>query len=183
MFMRVAVTGGIAEGKSTVMAMIRDHGAETLAADDVARKVVADLGVQKELLRIAKISGEFSSAALRTALAENTSTRRQVNAYLHPLIMAEMFSSSATFFEVPLLIETCLYRAFERVWVVTCGIDEQIKRLKARYGPDCLVEPYLSMQLPTVAKLAFADAIIRTNQPIEAVWSVVINKVEGLSAS
>ncbi len=178
----MAITGGIAEGKSTVMGIIRDHGAETLSADDIARKVVAEVGVQKELWQIAKISGEFSSAALRTALAENSDTRRQVNAYLHPLIMAEMFSSAATFFEVPLLIETCLYRAFDRVWVVTCGKEEQIRRLMARYGPDCRVEQYLSMQLPAVAKLAFADVIIRTNQPIEAVRSVVINKVGGLSA-
>lgn len=71
--------------------------------------------------------------------------------------------------EIPLLIEACLQGGFDRVWVVTCGADEQRRRLVERLGGEAGAEALLGSQLPTRAKIPFADVVIRTNQPE---WSV-----------
>ena len=88
---------------------------------------------------------------------------------MHSRIMDAIDASGAEFVEVPLLIETCQQGRFDEVWVVTCGADEQRKRLMQRYGESVRVDEILATQLPTEAKIPFADVVIRTNCEPEAV--------------
>jgi dephospho-CoA kinase len=71
--------------------------------------------------------------------------------------------------EVPLLIETCIQSLFERVWVATCGPEEQERRLVERLGDAGAARRLVASQLPTVVKCAFADQAIRTDQPLSSV--------------
>jgi dephospho-CoA kinase len=88
---------------------------------------------------------------------------------MHPIILEALKTLNADAIEIPLLIETCFQGQFKRVWVVTCGLEEQRKRLAERLGSKADVEAVLASQIPTEVKCTFADVIVRTNRPPEDV--------------
>lgn len=167
--LNIAITGGIAEGKSTVTAVMKDLGYKTASADEVARTVFESERVQGRLAEMLGMNRPITPADLREHLWENSRLRRDVNALMHPLILDRLAEMRPDVVEVPLLIETCLQGHFKRVWVVTCGLEEQTRRLQARFGKDVDTESILSSQLSSEVKCAFADVVVRTNRPPEDV--------------
>jgi dephospho-CoA kinase len=166
---KLAITGGIAEGKSTVMGYLRQIGYKIVSADDIARSVFERDDVQARLSELLACTRPVTAPDLREKLFENVELRRSVNRVMHPLILQGMEDSGADVIEVPLLIETCLQGYFQRTWVVACGEEEQRRRLLERLGPSTDVEAILQTQLPSEVKCAFADVIVRTNRPPEDV--------------
>lgn len=167
--MRVAITGGIGEGKSTVLKMLAEKGYRTESADALARSIFLDPEVNGFLAEVAGVAGPVSPEVLRAAILADPHKRNQVNRIMHPRVIAAIESSDAIFFEVPLLIETCLHGKFDEVWVVTCGRVEQVRRLAERYGDIQVAEAAIATQLPSSTKVPFADVIVRTNEPIDLV--------------
>ncbi|HRJ25972.1 MAG TPA: dephospho-CoA kinase [Fimbriimonadaceae bacterium] len=167
--MRIAVTGGIAEGKSTVLGMIQQAGLETVSADQVAAEVFARPAVRIAIGELMDLPYDFTREDVRRRLVSNPAARRALNALTHPLIWRALQESDAECIEMPLLIETCLSGHFDRVWVVTCGAEEQLRRLTARLADADAAAELQSLQLATRAKIPFADQVIRTNQPLESV--------------
>ncbi len=177
--MRVAITGGIAEGKSTVLANLHSLGYSTASADEMAREVFAREDVQAQLAASTGLAAPLSPAGLREAISKEPDLRRAVNAIMHPLVHDLLETSVADFIEVPLLFEACIYGLFDRVWVVTCGESEQRRRLLERYGDDAII----ATQIASRAKTAFSDRIIRTNQPPETVSRLLSEAVTALYGS
>lgn len=169
---RVAITGGIAEGKSTVLGYLSSLGYKTLSADALARELFDEDSIQKELAALLGVEPPVQRSDLLRAIAAKPSLRRAVNRLFHPYLLPRLLDGGAEFIEIPLLIETCLQGLFDEVWVVTCGPDEQMRRLAARVGPREAVQ-LLAAQLPTQAKIPFADVIVRTNEPEERVLAHV----------
>ncbi|MBC8063369.1 MAG: dephospho-CoA kinase [Chlorobia bacterium] len=167
--MRIAITGGIAEGKSTVLSHLKDLGKRTDSADSIARKVFLQNDVQEAISKIVKISLPIQTHLLRDEISRDASLRRKVNRILHPRILTEIEMSEAQYFEVPLLLETCVQGLYDQIWVVTCGPAEQLLRLSARVGDMGEAKRLISTQLPSIVKCAFADQIIRTNGPDDVV--------------
>ncbi|MCB8933749.1 MAG: dephospho-CoA kinase [Fimbriimonadaceae bacterium] len=163
--MRLAITGGIAEGKSTVAAYLASWGVPVVSADEIARDVYRGARLQ------AWLASEFDGEApverdrVRARVARDAEFRRALNARMHPEVIERIFSSGAIAVEIPLLVEACLQRFFPRVWVVTCGEDEQLRRLAARLNSVEKARALIETQLPTRVKIAFADRVIRTNAP------------------
>jgi len=166
--MRIAVTGGIAEGKSTVVRFLGDFGHSTDSSDVFARECFYEPSTQLELATLLGGAPPVDAARLRSAISQSDDFRRQVNRVMHPGVVSRILQSSATFFEVPLLIETCLHPLFDQVWVVTCGPEEQRARLIQRDG-DASAAKIMASQLTSFVKTPFADVVIRTNAPIETV--------------
>lgn len=161
---RIAITGGICEGKSTVLQYAREAGWSTLSADDVAKEVWADPDVQRIVAAALDLEEPLEREAVRKKIALNAEDRRTLNALMHPLILKRMLASSAEIHEVPLLIEACLHPLYSEVWVVTCGREEQLARLTARLGDRAKAEALIESQLSSRTKMAFAHRVIRTNQ-------------------
>lgn len=165
-----------------MMGFIREFGGSIVSADDIAREILADDLIRREISQIAGLAGPYDPADLRVKMILDPDVRRKVNAFLHPFIWQRLRNSPANFFEIPLLFETCLQSAYDRVWVVSCGREQQWKRLHQRYGENEFTQGILDMQLRTEVKVAFADQIIRTNSSLEAVRLVVKTMVDALSA-
>jgi dephospho-CoA kinase len=165
--MRVAITGGIAEGKSAVLGVVAERGLPVFSADAFAREVFLEPETQRMLT--GWLGQPPTPAALREAMTLDPALRRSVNRWMHPRVLDRILAEPHGYFEVPLLLEACLQSHFGRIWGVTCGAEEQARRLRARYGPETDVEAILATQLPTRVKLAFSHEIIRTNAPPEAV--------------
>jgi dephospho-CoA kinase len=160
---RIAITGGVAEGKSTVLGYLSDLGYSVESSDRLGRTVFEAADNQRAISEILGIPPPIEPDQLRAKLSD-PSIRRAVNALMHPQILAALSVAECDFIEVPLLIEACLQGHFERIWVVTCGPGEQLKRLSARLGGEPAARALIGTQLTSRAKIAFADSIIRTNR-------------------
>ncbi len=180
--MRIAITGGIAEGKSTVLSYIRDLGYTTASADAVAKSVFEDSEVHALLAAMVGEADSLDPEALRKAIAHDPTIRAEVNGIMHPRVMAALDAASAPFIEVPLLLEACIQGRFDRVWVVTCGVEQQASRLTQRLGSPEDARAMMATQLSSEVKVPFSDAVIRTNQPEEAVRRIVSEAVAAVFA-
>jgi dephospho-CoA kinase len=171
--MKVAITGGIATGKSTVLAKLAELGHSIVSADEIAREIFVETETQRELSSLTGLNVPISSAELRDRLVETPGVRQEVNRLFHQRVMDAILRSDAEFCEVPLLIEVCGQKFFDSVWVVTCTPESQRSRLQARYGDEVDIDAILATQLPMMVKEAFADRIIRTDEPSEPVWALL----------
>lgn len=172
--MKLGITGGPGEGKSTVLSYLKEAGFATASADDFAREVFDDPSVQVQIAEALALRLPLDRHAVREAMLDEADKRIALNKVMHPLIRQKIRESDAVAIEVPLLVETCLQGEFDRIWVVTCGIEEQLRRLTERLGVRSEAERLVAAQLPTTTKCAFADRIIRTNGPSDTVRSLVI---------
>lgn len=144
---RIALTGGIAAGKSFVADELAALGATIIDSDVLARQVV-----EPGTPGLAAVSRQFGQGVLtsdgrldREALAaivfSDAAARAQLNAIVHPLVRlrAEELEAAAApgavvVQVIPLLVETGLDHGFGEVIVVDVPVAEQLARLRARNG-------------------------------------------------
>ncbi|RYG43753.1 dephospho-CoA kinase [bacterium] len=165
----VALTGGIAEGKSTVLGILREQGAQIVSADAIVRAMYDEPWVQDRLSDLTGLSSPIRPRDIAPMVLSNRPLLRRYGRIFHGPAISAILDSGADVAEIPLLLETCGQEGFEEVWCVTCGREEQIRRLTARLADPGLVEGFLAAQLPTRIKEAFADVIVRTDRPAEDV--------------
>jgi dephospho-CoA kinase len=177
--LRIALTGGIATGKSHVRAVLERLGVPTIDADTLAREAVAP-GSPGLAAVVARFGREFldSSGALdRRALGDvvfrDAGARRDLEAIVHPHVRRAMdawfesrdpSSHPLAVADIPLLYETGREGEFDKVIVTACRPESQIHRLMAR---DSLTEAEarhrVRAQLPLEDKVRRADFVIRTD--------------------
>lgn len=163
--MRIAVTGGIAEGKSTLLKLLSGMGFECTSADAAARDIFYEPEVQSELMGLLGVESEVSPTLLRTMIGRDHELRREVNFLLHPRVIELLLQQSAVFIEIPLLIETCLQSKFDAIWVVKCSPETKLERLKNR-GIKEPGNDLDQVQFEPAARLAFADCVFNTDLSI-----------------
>jgi dephospho-CoA kinase len=171
--LRIGLTGGIASGKSTVADLFAARGATVLDTDLIAREVVVPGSPVLAALVAAQGGGILDSdggldrAELRRRIFADAGTRRAVERILHPAILAELERQSARLpgpyqvIVIPLLVEADLDHVVDRVLVVDCPEEEQLRRLMARDGEtreDAM--RMLGAQAPRERRLAAADDVI-----------------------
>jgi dephospho-CoA kinase len=181
---RIAITGGIAEGKTTVLRMFEALGGQTVSSDSiVAHLLRPGTDLWQQLIQefgdtILTETGELNRERLAALAFGETQARRRLNRLLHPAVVeaiAERARDASTplFVEVPLLIEVCYQGWFDRIVVVHATPALQRQRLLARGVPNDRVRQLLRAQLPTRAKLPFADWIVRTTGSLQQVEAQV----------
>ena len=179
---RVALTGGIATGKSHVLAVFARAGVPTVDTDQLARAVVEpgtpalDAIVSRFGPQIVDPSGALDRRALADIVFSDPRARLDLEAIVHPAVRAaaeDWFAAlpaSAPFavVAIPLLFETGRERDFDAVIVTACAPETQLARLMARDG---LTEPdarrRLDAQLPLDEKRRRADYVIDTDGTVE----------------
>jgi len=188
---RVGLTGGIASGKSTAAKFFGAPGGANLDSDQIARDVVEPGQPPLERLverfgpSILTPDGHLDRPALRDIVFSDPMARADLEALTHPAIGAAMEARSAAaggpyqVLVIPLLVEKNLSSHVDRVVVVDCAEDLQVRRLRDRDGstPE-QAQAILSAQAPRAARLRAADDVI-TN---EADMSAVQDQVTALHA-
>ncbi|MBX3119972.1 MAG: dephospho-CoA kinase [Fimbriimonadaceae bacterium] len=175
---RIALTGGIAEGKSTVLGYLRDLGIAVESSDHIVSQLYENDSVLSELRAELAIEGPVTREIVRNLLQKRPEIFQTLNRIFHQRTLDRILKSSAQVVEVPLLFETCIQAQFDRVWVVTCGVEEQRRRLLSRYENESVAEQMLERQLPSRVKCAFADVIVRTNRSEASVLAFVARWVK-----
>ena len=146
--LKVALTGGIASGKSQVSALLEDHGCFIIDLDVIAREVVepGTAGLN-ELIEnfgnsILSNDGSLNRKYLRDELFKKGRNRALIEQVLHPKILQKMqaamdaYTHGIVIIVVPLLVEKNLWKPFDRAIVVDCEVDNQINRLMTREKID-----------------------------------------------
>jgi len=186
--LRVGLTGGIACGKSTVAKLFGALGVPIIDADEAAREVVAPGTallvhiVERFGPGVIDADGGLNRRALRDIIFRNPSARADLEMLLHPAIRALMEEKSAAargdyqLFVVPLLIETGGKQArdIDRVLVVDCDEELQVRRLQARDGSTVeQARAILGAQAPRAARLAEADDVVTNQGDLQALRTQV----------
>lgn len=144
---RIALTGGIASGKSTVADMFAELGAVIVDSDVLAREVVEpgtpglEAIVERFGKRVLTDDGQLDRAALGVIVFGDDEARRDLGAITHPLVaarreqlLAEVPADVVAISVIPLLVEGGLERGFDEVIVVDVPVEVQHARLIARNG-------------------------------------------------
>jgi dephospho-CoA kinase len=177
--MRIALTGGIATGKSHVRATFERLGVPTIDADTLAREAVA-LGTPGLSALVTRFGREYldgAGALNRRALGElvfrDPAARHDLEAIVHPYVRRATdawFDSldpsrhPLAVADIPLLYETGREGDFDAVVVTTCQPDAQIRRLMERNSlPEAEARRRIAAQLPLQNKVDRADFVIRTD--------------------
>ncbi|NKX93439.1 dephospho-CoA kinase [Sanguibacter hominis ATCC BAA-789] len=175
--LRIGLTGGIAAGKSTVAAMLRERGAVVIDHDEIAREVVAPgtLGLDRVVERFGEgvlaPDGSLDRAALGHIVFNDLQARADLGALLHPEIarvsaereaMAVAADGDAlVVHDIPLLVETGQAEAHHIVVVVHAPADLRIRRLVEERGsslPDA--RRRIAAQATDEERAAAADVLI-----------------------
>ena len=146
--LKVALTGGIASGKSQVSTLLEGHGCFIIDLDVIAREVVepGTAGLN-ELIEnfgnsILSNDGTLNRKYLRDELFKKGRNRALIEQVLHPKILQKMkdtmdaCTKGIVIVVVPLLVEKNLWHPFDRAIVVDCEVDNQIRRLMNREHID-----------------------------------------------
>lgn len=176
----IALTGGIASGKSAVAENFAKRGVPVFDTDQIARdvvepgtptlaKLVAEFGSD-----ILDASGRLDRARMRTRVFSDPPQRRRLEAITHPAIRDEMARRSAQaqgayqIHVIPLLVESGRRHEYDRVLVVDTSEEAQLKRLIARDGSSLeLAQQILAAQVSREARLDAADDVIVNTGTIE----------------
>ncbi|HJV94415.1 MAG TPA: dephospho-CoA kinase, partial [Albitalea sp.] len=171
--LRIGLTGGIGSGKSTVAALLEQHGAALIDTDAIARELTQPGGAAIAPIRAAFGDGVIDTAGglhrerMRAIAFADPQARRRLEAILHPLIGIETNRRSAQspcpvkVFDVPLLVESGRWRGrVDRVLVVDCSEATQVARVAQRIGWTTeAARAVVAQQATREARRACADAV------------------------
>ena len=200
--MRVGLTGGVGSGKSTVAAMLVEHGAVLIDADALAREVVEpgtpgyDAVVARFGRDVVQPDGRLDRAALAAIVFADESARADLNAIVHPRVghrtgelMAAAPAGSIVVYDVPLLVESGLAAGFDCVVVVLADAELRVRRLIGRGMPEPDARARMAAQATDEQRRAVAHEIIENNGTVEdlranvdALWPRLEQRAAALTA-
>ena len=171
---RIALTGSIGMGKSTVAGMFESAGVPVFNADAVVRQLQGPGGALVE--RIGELfpgtvrCGTLDRDCLAQIVLEDPAKLAALEGLVHPAVrewrqafVDKNAGAAALIFEIPLLFETSSESEFDKVIVVSAPPEVQRARVLARRGmSEGKLEAILRRQVPDPEKRARADFVIDT---------------------
>ncbi|QTV80972.1 dephospho-CoA kinase [Microbacterium sp. NIBRBAC000506063] len=180
----IALTGGIASGKSTIAARLREHGAVIVDADAIVRDVQAP--GSPVLAEIAQAfgddmvtdAGELDRAALGARVFGDDEALARLNAIVHPAVRAESARrfgeafdadpEAVVVYDVPLLVEARVDDPWDLIVVADAPAQLRLERLVAHRDmePDA-AQARIDAQVSDAARRAIADVVVDTSGTLE----------------
>lgn len=196
----IALTGGIASGKSTVARRLSEHGAVHVDADKLAREAVApgSHGLQRIRERFGEDlitpNGELDRAALGRRVFADSAALLDLNAIVHPEVREladRRFAAAAAadpeavvIYDVPLLVEAKVQWAWDLVVVVEAPTEVRVQRMVELRGmsrEDALSR--VANQADDAQRRAIADVIIDTSgseehtlEQTDRLWAQLVSR-------
>jgi dephospho-CoA kinase len=188
----IGLTGGIASGKSTVSAILRELGVPIVDADKTARELSKKGNKVWQAVRENFGSsyflpdGEMDRKALGDLIFSNSEARERLNRVTHPIIQKEMESKMQQIednqdvplavMDVPLLFESGWQTFMDEVWVVSIPEEMQISRLMKR---DRLTREQallrINSQISLKEKCKMADRVIDNSGSLEQTKEQIVS--------
>ena len=178
--MIIGLTGGIGSGKSAAANFFQNEGISVIDTDQLARKVI-----EKDTPGYSKVVDSFGAnildnndsidrAKLREEVFHDNEKRKILESITHPLVrelMVQKISSSTSPYSiimVPLIFETNSAKNYDRVLVIDCDVEIQLKRAMARDENSAdLIQKIIDSQCSRSERLSIANDVIPNNHSIE----------------
>ena len=197
MILHAGLTGGIASGKSTIARMFADLGCTTVDADAIVSDLYRPGAAGHEALvrtygaGILEVSGEIDRRKLSGVAFATPEAARQLNALIHPLVLAEEKRMLAAMpagqdrivmVEATLLIEAGDLERYDKIIVVDVTPEVQIARGVARGMSREEVARRIAHQLPREERLRHADYVVDNSGDVDHARAEVGRVYSGLRA-
>ena len=185
----IGLTGGIASGKSTVTARLRELGAFVADADIVSREVIACPEVLCAIRAafgdgVFLEDGELDRRALAASAFASDEGAALLNSITHPAIAGRLSELAAeaesegkhrlVFVDAALLIEAGFHTLCEGVWLVTANEGTRIARIMERVGLSFeLARDRIARQASDEEKRPYATVVIENDGTVEELLSAV----------
>uniref|UniRef100_A0A7E4VP63 Dephospho-CoA kinase domain-containing protein n=1 Tax=Panagrellus redivivus TaxID=6233 RepID=A0A7E4VP63_PANRE len=195
----IGLTGGIATGKSTVVATLKQRGVAVVDADELARQVVEPGTSAHTKLREAfgdeffDNEGRLKRDELAEVIFNDAEKRRKLNSITHPAVARAMLKAVLKLFltgsryvvlDIPLLFESGANKFVQKVLVVHCSDEAQVTRLMARDKISrSSAEAKIRSQMNIQTKIDRATHLIDNNGTKEATITQVHEFVDKMNAS
>ncbi|MBR3227157.1 MAG: dephospho-CoA kinase [Erysipelotrichaceae bacterium] len=169
--MKIAITGTIGSGKSTVSSLIREKGYEVFDCD-AYNAWLLEKGNEgwkrvREAFPEAFEEDELDKKKLASIIFTDREKKEVLEFLLHPLIIGEMLKEAEErdpfFAEVPLLFENGLERIFDRSLLIVCDENIALERLLNRGLDSNEALRRIANQMSVEKKILRADEIIYNN--------------------
>jgi len=191
----IALTGGIASGKSTIARRLAEHGAVVVDADQIVRDVQSPGSAVLQQIAAAfgddviDESGALDRAALGARVFGDAAALQRLNGIVHPAVRAESarrfdaaFAADAdavVVYDVPLLVEARVDDPWDAIIVAHAPAEERLRRLVELRGmQQAAAQDRIAAQVPDERRLEIADIVIDTSGPLahtlaqtDAVWA------------
>jgi dephospho-CoA kinase len=179
---KIGLTGGIASGKSTVAAMLRELGFDVILADEISRRLLEPgQAAYEETIRefgrdIVLADGKLDRKKIAAIVFADRGKLDRLNAIIHPRVEAEMLKQfaewqregrSVAFVEAALLVEAGYTKNLDGLVVTWCKPEQQMQRLIARGMSEQDARSRIAAQMPVEEKLKLATYKIDCSQSIE----------------
>ena len=157
---KIAITGGIASGKSKLTNFLKSKGEVVIDLDEISHTLTdSDEDTINEIAKIfgddiKRQSGSIDRKLLASKVFSNSESKKQLEEILHPRIRQVMMNEIGSvkkdnvFVEVQLLAEKNMGSLFDHIIIVSASKDQQINRLKTiRMMDSNLINQILDLQL------------------------------------
>jgi dephospho-CoA kinase len=194
---KIGLTGGIASGKSTVAAMLRELGFDVIFADEISRGLLrSGEEALHETIRefgpeILGPDGMLDRKKLAAIVFSVQSKLDKLNAIIHPRVEAEMLRQfgeleregrSVAFVEAALLVEAGYMKDLDGLVVAWCRPEQQMERLIGRGMTEKEAQARIGAQMPVEKKLKLATYRIDCSGSMEETRRQVGELAEKLRA-
>ena len=196
----IAVTGGIACGKTTLVSALKKRGAFIIDADAVSRELTKPGGAAlPDILsafgqEVFGEDGELNRKALGDMIFADGEKREKLNGIIHPLVEREVKrqlkiardgNERVAILDIPLLYEAHMENLCDEVWCAYLDRNMQLERLMARdHLPRGEALMRIESQMPLEEKAKRADKVINTGGSIlksaDIITSLYEKKIEVL---
>lgn len=180
--LRVGLTGGIGSGKSTVTAMLREHGLPVIEADDIAHELIRPgEPAYNEILQvfgkeIVQENAEIDRKRLAAVVFGSREKLERLNRIVHPRVLEraeqwlgerEKEGARIAVVEAPLLVEAGFHQRLDRLVVVWCGREQQEERLARKGMSREEIDRRIAAQMDIEQKKALANEVIDNSGTIQ----------------
>jgi dephospho-CoA kinase len=182
--LKVGLTGGLAAGKSTVLAELKRLGAEVFDADAIVHELLAEPATSKKVARrfgkeVLDERGRVDRKALGAKVFGRPAELKALEKLLHPEVMRRMESGlrrskkAVAVGDVPLLFEKGLEGRFDLTMTVSAPESAQLARLAARGMPRAEAKRRIKLHWSGARKEGLSDVVLDNAGPWKRVKPVV----------
>ena len=195
---RLGLTGGIASGKSTVAAMLRELGFDVIFADEISRHLLEpgqaayDEAIREFGREIVQPDGKIARKKVGAIVFADRAKLDRLNAIIHPRVEKQILEQFAewerqrdrkvVFVEAALLVEAGYMKNLDGLIVTWCAPEQQMARLKSRGMSEEDARARIAAQMPVEEKLKLATYKIDCSGSIEETRRQVSELAKGLRA-